>query len=195
VVARWRQCIWHVTHASLGPPKFVPQTETASRSVEVFLHSSQQKIPIIYNGPPPLPLQNCPCAWGIWTHRGSLDPHEFTTQMTSWSVQPFLQGSWLWQTDHAILSLTVGCIEVWRTAMRPKNNNNNCSSYHGTHSHCKPLDSYNECRLSARRLLPSDQVNWLGLLLSTFTIAIYYYWWAQNMILILPSHKVQAELT
>jgi len=55
----------HLTHASLGPPESMPQT--VSRSVWLFLHhSSEQKVPILYNGPPLSP-QNCPFAWEIST--------------------------------------------------------------------------------------------------------------------------------
>jgi len=36
------------THASFSPPKST--TQTANQSVEPFLHSSQQKVPILYNG-------------------------------------------------------------------------------------------------------------------------------------------------
>jgi len=56
---------------------------------------------------------------------------------------------------------------------------------------------FDECRLSAKRSQPSDQVNWLGLgcqspcrlLSSTPTVAIYYCYSAQMQTLILPSHK------
>jgi len=50
--------------------------------------------PILYNGPFP---QNCIFPWGLWTHltRCSLGPPEYSTQTTSRSVQPFLQGSLL----------------------------------------------------------------------------------------------------
>jgi len=56
--------------------------------------------------------------------RGSLGPHESPSQTASQSVQPFLQGSLVWQTDrprdHATRSVTVGCIYIRSTAMRPK---------------------------------------------------------------------------
>jgi len=41
------------THASLDPPESI--TQTASRSVQPFLHSSRHAVPILYNGPPYLP--------------------------------------------------------------------------------------------------------------------------------------------
>jgi len=48
-----------------------------------------------------LPPQNCPFPWGIWTSYNTwfLGPPESSTQTASWSVQPFLQGSQLWQTN------------------------------------------------------------------------------------------------
>jgi len=42
VFARWRQCASHVTHAFFGPPEST--TQTASRSVQPFLHSSRQSV-------------------------------------------------------------------------------------------------------------------------------------------------------
>jgi len=50
-----------------GPPEFT--TQTANRSVQSFLHSSRQKVPILYNGrpfPPKLPFLT-----GIWTPSNS----------------------------------------------------------------------------------------------------------------------------
>ena len=47
----------HLIHASLGPPESI--TQMASQTVQPFLHSSYQKVPILYNGrpfPPKLPL-------------------------------------------------------------------------------------------------------------------------------------------
>jgi len=78
---------------------FEPITLTASRSVQPFLHSSPQSVPILCNGRPPSKL---PFPMGTSepnvTH-GSLSQLEFITQMASLSVQPFLQCSRLWQTD------------------------------------------------------------------------------------------------
>jgi len=51
-------------HGSLGSP--VATTQTASRSVQLFLRGSRQSIPILYNRPP-LFLQNCPFPLGFWT--------------------------------------------------------------------------------------------------------------------------------
>jgi len=46
----------HLIHASLGPPESI--TQTASQSLQPFLHSSWQKVPILYNErpSPKLPL-------------------------------------------------------------------------------------------------------------------------------------------
>jgi len=65
---------------------------------------------------------------------GDLDPHlihvfpgppKSSTQTAARSVQPFLQGSLVWQTDrqtdHATRSVRIGCIYVRSTALRPKN--------------------------------------------------------------------------
>ena len=41
----------HLIHGSFGTHKSIIQT--ASRSLQAFLHSSRQSIPILYNGPPP----------------------------------------------------------------------------------------------------------------------------------------------
>jgi len=60
-------------------------SQTASRSVQPFSHSSRQRVPIIYNGPP-IPSQSCPFMWGIWTPSkkyGSFDQPESTTASQS----------------------------------------------------------------------------------------------------------------
>jgi len=51
------------TGASFGPSEST--TQTANRSVRLFLHSFRQKVSILYSGRP-FP-QNCPFLWGIWT--------------------------------------------------------------------------------------------------------------------------------
>ena len=51
---RWRHCALHLIHGSLDPPE-TPESEstsqTASRSVQPFLHSSRQRVTMLYNGP------------------------------------------------------------------------------------------------------------------------------------------------
>jgi len=93
-------------HVSLGPSE--SSTQTASRSVQPFLHSSRQSVHIFYNGRP-LPLKIAP-------FRGISGPPSYTS--ASRSIRPFLQGSLLWQTDrqtvrptdHATRSVTIGGI-------------------------------------------------------------------------------------
>jgi len=75
------------TRASFGPPEST--TQTANQLVQPFPHSSQQKVPILYNGrpfPPKLPHL-----------MGNLDPHlihdslghsKITIEMTWRSIQP-----------------------------------------------------------------------------------------------------------
>jgi len=95
--------IWtsHVTHDALGP--WEPTTQIAPRSVQPCLHRWPRSVPILYNSLPvspsklPLPM----LASGPHVIRGSFGPPESGTQMTTWSFQPFLQGSLVWQTDRA----------------------------------------------------------------------------------------------
>ena len=47
VFTRWRQCAPRLIHGSLDPPDSASQT--ASRSVQPFLHSSRQTVPILYS--------------------------------------------------------------------------------------------------------------------------------------------------
>jgi len=62
----WFSCICQIapmctTIYTQTPPEST--TQTTSRLVQPFFHSSRQKVPILYNAPA-LPPQNCPCAWG-----------------------------------------------------------------------------------------------------------------------------------
>jgi len=54
----------HLKHDSFGPSE--PKTQGASRLVQLFLHSSPHSVIIFYKEPP-LPVQNYPFPWGIWT--------------------------------------------------------------------------------------------------------------------------------
>jgi len=68
--------------------------QTASRSFQPFCRAHSRASCTPYNRPPF--SQNCPFPWG------SGPPSEVRTDrdaVWSWSVQPFLQGSRLWQTD------------------------------------------------------------------------------------------------
>ena len=109
----------HLIHDSMGPSE--PTTQTASRSVHPFLHSSPQSVPIIYNGQPlPLPSKLPLPMGGSGRHliHGSSSPPETITQMASRSVQPFFAGLTTVtdrQTDYATWSVTIGRIYVRRT--------------------------------------------------------------------------------
>ena len=62
VFAKWRQCAPHLL--------MLPWTHPSPSGISIgsaFLHSSQQSVPILHNGPPLFSRQNCPFAWGIWT--------------------------------------------------------------------------------------------------------------------------------
>jgi len=63
-------------------------------------NSSRQRVALLNNRPLP-PLKLPPSVGDMNPHliNGSLDPLESSTQTASLSVQPFLQGSRLWQTD------------------------------------------------------------------------------------------------
>jgi len=81
----------HLIDTSLGTSK--SKSQTASRSVQPFLHSSRQTVPILYNGRPfpqklPLPTGRS----GPHLIHDSLGPSEPTTQTASRSVQLFLHG-------------------------------------------------------------------------------------------------------
>jgi len=72
--------------------------------------------------------KNCAFAWGSLDPNltlDSLDPPESTSQIAFWSVQLFLQGSLLWQTDwqtdHTTRSVTLG--RIYSTTLRPNNKN------------------------------------------------------------------------
>jgi len=52
---------------------------------------------------------------------GSPGPPKSSTQKAGRSVQLFLQGSLVWQTDHNTQSVRIGRIYVRSTAMRPNN--------------------------------------------------------------------------
>ena len=116
----------------LGPLE--SKSQTASRSVQPFLHISRRRVPILYNGPPPFLLKISPSHKGSEPHliHGSLGPPESSTQTASRLVEPFLQGSLLWQTgrptDHAAQSVTIGRIYVHNnTKPNPKHKRNGLS--------------------------------------------------------------------
>ena len=79
-------------HGSLDTPDSASQTK--SRSVQPFLHSSMQKVHNLMGRSFPVPI--APPHWGSEipanTGYGSLDPPKSTSQTTCGSVQRFLQG-------------------------------------------------------------------------------------------------------
>jgi len=89
----------YLTHDALGPCE--PTTQTAPRSVQPCLHRWPHSVPILYKGLPvspsklPLPMGGS----GPHVIHGSLGPPESWTQTATRSLQPFLQGSLVWQTD------------------------------------------------------------------------------------------------
>ena len=127
VFARWRQC---ATHASLGQSEYT--TQMASRTVQPFLQSSQQNVPILYNRPraAPFPLKIAP------SYRGSAPPsntwfleptrvHNPNGISIGSSVFAGLRAVTDWQTvretERATRSITICGIYVLSTAMQPKN--------------------------------------------------------------------------
>jgi len=109
VFVRWRQCAhWGGT---LAPPDeydwtctsfcTTSTTQTANRSVQPFLHSSRQSVPILYNRGPFHP--KLPFSWGHRDHHlfhDSLRKTEPTIQTASRSVQLF---SHMWPQSVPIL--------------------------------------------------------------------------------------------
>jgi len=98
----------------LSPPK--PTTQT--RSLKPVLHSSQQSIPILYNGPPFLPSK-LPIVTGDVDLVPTLvlNPDGISIGST---VSAGLTSVTDTVTDHATQSVTVGRIYVCSTAMQPK---------------------------------------------------------------------------
>ena len=77
---------------------------------------------VLYNGMPLSPSKLPLCMGNLDPHltHGFLGPPESSIQMASRSVQPFLQGLLVWQTDHATRSVTIGRIYVHGTTIWPK---------------------------------------------------------------------------
>ena len=89
----------HLTHALLRRPK--SSIQMAPRSIQLFLHSSRQTVTILYNGPHVCPSKLSLPMWISGSHltHGFFAPPKFLIQTASQSVELFLQGSLLWQTD------------------------------------------------------------------------------------------------
>jgi len=117
------------------PPNicFVRSTQKACGSVQPFLHSSQQTIPILYNVPPHFPSK-LPLPLGIWTlsntrfpgsNVSSPQPKRHLDRFSCFYIadecdrQTDRQTNR--QTDHATPSVIIGR-NVRSTAMRPNKN-------------------------------------------------------------------------
>ena len=121
---------WYI-HDSLGPSK--PTTQTASPSVQPFLHRCPQSVPILSNGRPLSIPKIAPSNGGIWTPSNTwfhgptrvLKPNGISIGS---AVFAGLHCDRLTDrptdrlTDHAIRSVKIGRIYVRSTAMRPNNN-------------------------------------------------------------------------
>jgi len=94
----WGDLDPHLTHDSLGPCE--PTTQTAHQLVPPFLHRRLQcpytlECFACFPSKLPLPMGGS----GPYVIHDSLGPPKSSTQMATWSLQPFLQGSLVWQTD------------------------------------------------------------------------------------------------
>ena len=111
----------------LGPSK--PSTQTASLSVQLFLHSSAPSVPILYNGPLFHHLQNQNYAFdgdldqfNAW-FRGPRVLNPTGISIGSVILQGYITIVTYRPTDYATRSVTIGRIYVRSTAMWPNNKN------------------------------------------------------------------------
>jgi len=107
VFTRWRQCVPRLIHASLY--SLESSTQTASRLVQPFLHSSRQRVIMLYSGPPFSP-QNCLFTWGSGPpfntcFLGSTRVHVPNAISTGSAVFAGLTTVTHQQTDHAATSV------------------------------------------------------------------------------------------
>ena len=102
VLTRLNQCASPSNTCLLGPTRVhIPNGILIGLSVFAQLTAVS---PYTLQWAAPFPSQNCPFAWGFWTHQihgsfSSLQVFKSTTQTVPRLLQSFLQGSWLWQTD------------------------------------------------------------------------------------------------
>jgi len=134
VFARWRQCA-PPFNKFLNPPQST--SVTSSRSVQPFLHSSLQRVPILYNGPPIPPSKLLLCMGDLDFHliHGFVGPPKSTSKTTSWLVQWFCRAHHCDRhtdrlTDHATLCVTIGHIYIRSVVMQPDKNNHNDITVH-----------------------------------------------------------------
>jgi len=115
----------HLIHASLQPPRSA--SRTAPQLVQPFLHSSRQKSPILYNGPPlfssslPLCMRSEPPS-NTW-FLGPTRVHNSNSISICSAV--FAGLTIVTEERPHSPSVTTGRIYVCSTAMRPKNSSNN----------------------------------------------------------------------
>ena len=101
-------------HASLGLPE--SKYQTTPRLVQLFLHSSWQRVDILYNGPPPFNLK-LPLPMEIsWAH-----PSPQQKKHLDW-LSHFCRVNYCHRpTDLTTRLVTIGRFYVRSTAMQPKN--------------------------------------------------------------------------
>jgi len=123
--------IWtaRLTRGSLGLTTL--SIPSPSQSGQPFLQGWRKGVPILYNSPHLSP-KIAPSHGGAKPHliHGSLGQPEYLVQTASRSVQPFLHGSLVWQTDRLRYSVCNNrLIYVRSTVMRLNNSdeNNNLS--------------------------------------------------------------------
>ena len=95
----WGDLDSHLIRVSLGSPRSTSQTE--SRSIQPFC-TAHGRASYTLERAVPSPVKKCSCSWGdLDSHliHGSLGLPDPTTQTAFRSVQLFLQGSLVWQTD------------------------------------------------------------------------------------------------
>jgi len=120
----------HLIHDTLGPPE--SSIQMTCQVVHPFFAQLTAKCPYTLEWAtlPPSKLLLPMGDVDPYVIHGSLSPPESSTQTASWLVQPFLQGSLVWQTDRQTTllgSVTIGRICVCTTVMRP-NKNMNCKN-------------------------------------------------------------------
>jgi len=106
VIARWRQCAPHLTHAFMGPVE--SKSQTASQSVQPFLHcSSWQTVATLYSKPPLFPLKIAAYHDEIWTHIKYIVCWAHLSPQPKWHFDRFSR----FCTAHRRVSLyfTTGC--------------------------------------------------------------------------------------
>ena len=120
VFARWLQCAPLPNMCFLDLPE--SKCQTASRSVQMFLHSSPQGVPILYNGPR-LPFNISPSHGGSGPHLIHV-PRAHLSPQPKWHLDRFshfcrahqcdrqTESQTDRQTEDATRSITIGCTYI-----------------------------------------------------------------------------------